>query len=61
MSVDTTADEKRDEVKKHVEQSLSLLKEIIVDEVWGYDDFSSDYKELLDECMAYLLKVKRRL
>ncbi len=61
MSVRTTADEKRDEAKEHINDALKCLTEIIDDEIWGYEDYNEDYKDKLENSMNLLRKIRRML
>jgi hypothetical protein len=57
MSVITTADEKRDAAKDNIKAAIKNLSEIIVDEVWGSDDFNQEYKTKLFLAMSTLLEI----
>jgi len=61
MSVRTSADEKRDEAKEHIKDALKCLTEVTDDETWGYEDYSDDYKDKLEESINLLRKIKRML
>ena len=58
MSVRTTADEKRDTAKDHIKMATKNLSEIIVDKVWGSDEFSLEYENRLLTALFDLLKIQ---
>lgn len=43
MSVYTTYDEKRDELKEELTNCLELARKLLDENIWGYDDMSEDY------------------
>ncbi|MDD4000582.1 MAG: hypothetical protein PHX62_06795 [Bacilli bacterium] len=43
MSVRTTYDEKRDELRDQLAECLKLAKELLDEDIWGYDEMRSDY------------------
>jgi hypothetical protein len=56
----TTADNKRDEAKEHLKQSLKCLKEVLDPDTWGHDQFKDSYMEDVEEVyMSILLSVKK--
>lgn len=58
MSIRTTADEKRDTAKDNIETAIKNLSEIIVDKVWGSDEFNEEYKNKLLLAMSKLLEIQ---
>ena len=61
MSVITEADKALDRTKHSVEDAVKNLSKIIVDQVWGHDDFSKEYKEELQRVFASLILVREKL
>ena len=61
MSVITTADEKLHSAAEHVKAALQDLGEIAINDCWGHDDFSEEYKETIAEVMNDLIAMKRKL
>lgn len=61
MSVRTTADEKRDAAKDNIEKAIKNLSEIIIDKVWGHDDFTQEYKKELFLAMSKLIEIQDRI
>lgn len=61
MSVTTTADEMLNSAKSHVKEAASALSQIVIDEVWGHDEFSEEYKEKIRESLNDLVKIKIKL
>lgn len=47
MSVTTTADEKIEETKAAIDTAIKALAEILIVECWGYDEYNTDYDEML--------------
>jgi len=43
MSVRTTYDEKRDELKDLLMECLTLAREMLDENIWGYEEMKSDY------------------
>ena len=44
MSINTTYDEKRDELRDNLKECLSQAKELVVGEdIWGYDHMKEGY------------------
>jgi len=43
LSVYTTYDEKRDELKEELTNCLELARKLLDENIWGYDDMSEDY------------------
>lgn len=58
MSVSTRADENLDAVRKHIEEATKLLSEIVVDQCWGHDEFSPEYKKKIKDLFLYFLELK---
>jgi hypothetical protein len=58
MSVRTTADECLDRVKASVNDSITDLSEVVINRVWGSDEFKVDYQKTLKESLFILLKIR---
>jgi hypothetical protein len=61
MSVNTAADDKRDEAREHVSSAVQLLSEIVVEKCWGYDDFTTEYQKTLRKSLNNLIEVREEL
>lgn len=61
MSVRTTADDRRDEAKEHIERAYKCLLEAINPETWGSEDFNKAYIAAMEEALVTLIKLKRDL
>lgn len=68
MGVITTADEKRDLAKEKLDQAYDyikdatdLLEEAMHRDTWGSGDYSSDYKEKVDDSIDVLTSIRRKL
>jgi hypothetical protein len=58
MSVRTTADEKRDAAKDHVDAAIKNLSEIVIDQVYGSNEFSQEYNKRLFLAMSTLIEIR---
>lgn len=61
MSVTTTADEKLHEARQHIADAIRSLSAIVIDECWGHDDFSKEYRNKIDTAFESLRQAKRDL
>ncbi|MCY9738178.1 hypothetical protein M5X17_31285 [Paenibacillus alvei] len=43
MGVYTTYDEKRDELKAKLNECVRLARELLDEDIWGYDEMKDDY------------------
>jgi hypothetical protein len=43
MSVHTTYDEKRDNLRNELNECVKLAKELLNEDIWGYDEMRADY------------------
>ena len=43
MSVITTYDEKRDQLRDELSDCLRMAKELLDEDIWGYDEMKDDY------------------
>ena len=61
MSVRTTADEKVDSIREHIDGALKDLSEILVDECDGHDEFNESFTDKLDLAFEGFRKMKKML
>lgn len=61
MSVKTTADEKLDACSFHINEAVQDLKEVLVEECWGHDQYRKEYREMLDRMFMDLMRMKKKL
>lgn len=61
MSVRTQADEKLDQVQRHLRDAIDNLFDIVVTKIWGYKDFTSEYRKALHDSLSKLIEVDRDL
>jgi len=61
MSVRTTADEKRDEAKYHINMAYECLLEVLDPDTWGHNEYDDKYFETIEKTLIKLLKLKRGL
>jgi len=61
MSVRTTADEQLDSAKKDIRTAIQSISDIIINQCWGWDEYSGESQENMREVLNDLLKVKTKL
>jgi hypothetical protein len=61
MSVYTTADEKRDQAKELIKQAYKCLQEALEEDTWGFQDYSVEYNEKMEEALVVLRKLQKEL
>ena len=61
MSVVTTADEKIYSAKEHIKGAIDDLTKIFVDEVWGSDEFSQEYREKYRKAWLDLIAMRENV
>lgn len=59
MGVRTTADEKVDEFKDHLNDAISALSAILIEDVYGSDEFKDEFVDKLNDAFNDLLKIKK--
>ena len=58
MSVTTTADERITSSKGHVQLALENLNDVVIQKVWGADEFSAEYRAQLRNWHQRLLELR---
>ena len=61
MSTETEADRMLDKAKDNVQSAIENLSTIIVDKVWGHDDFNKEYKMRIMKSFYDLVDIRERL
>lgn len=61
MSVATEADERLSRAQEHLREAGVDLAVIVVDECWGYDDYSLDYKTTIRQALNTIIELKGKL
>jgi hypothetical protein len=61
MGVTTTADERLESAKDHLRAAGIDLAAIVIDECWGYDDYSPDYKIAIRQALNTVMELKGKL
>lgn len=57
----TQADEHRNKAREDIDSAIKNLSEIIVDKVWGWDDYKKDYLQELKEVFVELIKIREKI
>jgi hypothetical protein len=58
MSVRTQADECLDRAKSGINDSITDLSQIVINRVWGSDEYKPEYKKKIDDSLITLLKIR---
>lgn len=58
MSVRTTADEKGDEAREHIQEAIEDLSEIVIGRCHGADEYSVEYRNKLRGALIGLLDLR---
>jgi hypothetical protein len=58
MSVRTTADEKIDEAKDHIQEAIECLVTVVVDVCYGTTEYSVKHRNKLREVFVRLLDIR---
>jgi hypothetical protein len=61
MSVRTTFDDRKEEVKDYLGKAINKLQECTKEETWGYEDIKPEFIDELIQMIADLTKMKRKL
>ena len=61
MGVRTTADEKLDMANEHLRAAGADLAAVVIDECWGHDNYTLDYRTTIREALNTTLELKGKL
>lgn len=61
MGVVTTADDKIEELKQHLNEAYKAVTIVLDDNTWGHDHFTKEYLDKLLEVMLDIVNVKNKL
>lgn len=61
MSLRTRADDKLSEARESTDQALKALNEIVVDQCWGYDEFSDKTIKQVHDAHLALIEIRKML
>ena len=61
MGVRTSADEKVDEARQSIREAARALSQVVVEEVWGHDEYNNEFRTTLREVLNGLLDLKQKL
>lgn len=58
MGVRTTADESLDRADTHIKDAIRELAEIVVNQVWGHEEYNHEYREKIKKSLTQLIEVR---
>ena len=58
MSVRTTADEKVDQARHHIQEAIERLSEVVISRCYGTSEYSEDYLSKLCRQLIRLLEIR---
>lgn len=61
MSVRTTAEEKLEEAKQHLSEARRCVADALEPTTWGYENFSKEKLDLLEQTLMTLYRLSRQL
>ena len=61
MSVTTTADERLNDAKDNIQSAIKNLSEIVIEECWGAEEFSSEFSATLRKALSEMIEVRESL
>ena len=61
MSIRTTADERLDTAREHIQSAIVALADVTINEVWGSDSYNDEYKESIETVFNDLRKARQLL
>lgn len=61
MSVRTTADEKIDEAKDHIQEAIECISEVVINRCWGASEYTVEYRNKLRTQLVSLLDTRDSL
>jgi hypothetical protein len=61
MSVETTADNKRDEAKEYIEKAYKSLLIVLDPDTWGNSEYEDEYLDDILNVATTLMKLRRKL
>lgn len=61
MSVNTDADDKLDSIRKHLDSAIKGMRNLIIDEPWGWDEYKEEYRNNLEEKLLELKKIRKEI
>ena len=59
--MNSTADLRLDDAKKHVQGAVCALGEIVVNKCQGHDDLTPEYRSIVSRSFQDLLDIQRKL
>jgi len=61
MSVHTTADERLAEARDHLNQAITALAEIVVNQCSGHDSWNAGFRSKMRKSLADLINVREEI
>lgn len=61
MSVNTTADDKLNEVRKNIKDAIDNLNCIVVEQYWGHDEYTKEFHDIIYDTFHKLIEIRRKL
>jgi len=61
MSVITEADECLKKAKKHLKESYKYILKVLDEDTWGSKDYDEEYLNILEDVLADIRKIKRKI
>ena len=58
MSVTTTADEHKEKAKENISDAIANIGVIVIDEVWGTEQYTDEYLAMLTTTLSKLLVIR---
>jgi hypothetical protein len=61
MSVQTRADQNRDDAIDHIQEAIKNLSDIVIGKCWGHDEFSDEYRQKIRKTLYALIELEEDL
>lgn len=61
MSVTTTADEIRENIRKDLDKVIFNMRLLVIDEVWGWNDYKDEYQEDMFQWLIQIKNIRKEI
>lgn len=61
MSVTTTADEIRENIRKDLDKVIFNMRLLVIDEVWGWNDYKDKYQEDMFQWLIQIKNIRKEI